>query len=174
MDLSHQCKPSSISKLCWWHMWFMVVRGFVRYYMMSWTYYLICFMTTAHSHTPTVSRVGFLFEWYMTTCASFTQFRKYRTAAGEARAMGVMIPQDQQNQFISLNQHNFTGWLLFHVSSTGTNARRQMFYLTFLMQYHGLSREGIELCADIGYCQRLRTFDDSRNEALQTNTNRIR
>jgi hypothetical protein len=73
---------------------------------------------------PTVSRVGFLFEWYMTTCASFTQFRKCRTAAGVTRAGDTLIPQDEQDELISLNQYKFTGWLLFHVSSTGTNARR--------------------------------------------------
>lgn len=128
-----------------------------------------------HSHTShIVSRGGFLFEWYMTTCASYTQFRKWRASAQAARSAGEEIPHQEQADFIAANQHTFTGWLLFHVANTGSNGRRQTFYLTFLMQYHGLSREGIDVCADMGYCQRIRTFDDSRNDAMILHEDRRR
>jgi hypothetical protein len=56
----------------------------------------------------------------------------------------------------------FTGWLLMQVSGIGNAGKRQMFYLTFIAQYYGLSRDGIELVSTHGYGVTLDMFDSYR------------
>ena len=43
--------------------------------------------------------------------------------------------------------------------NVGSNGRRQMFYITFLLHYFGLSREGINILSKYGYSVTLDMFD---------------
>jgi hypothetical protein len=56
----------------------------------------------------------------------------------------------------------FHGWVLLHANSVGCSGRNQMFYVTFVAHYHGLSRDGIDLCAKFGYGVNLNKFDTDR------------
>jgi hypothetical protein len=53
----------------------------------------------------------------------------------------------------------YVGWLIYHVGSIGTNGRRQLFYLSFVCRFYGLSRAGLDLMAQYGYCVNLTMFD---------------
>jgi hypothetical protein len=68
---------------------------------------------------------------------------------------------DDATQVAVLKQHSktFLGWLLLHVGSVGTNGRRQLFYLAFVCQYYGLSRDGIALQNSYGYSVTLDMHD---------------
>ena len=57
---------------------------------------------------------------------------------------------------------HFCGWLLFHINSIGTLGRKQMFYITFVNHYFGLSRDGIELNSAIGYGVNIGMYDRER------------
>lgn len=58
----------------------------------------------------------------------------------------------------------FCGWLYNHLLTIGSNARRQTFYLTFLLNYYGLSRQGIEILSRYGYGVTLDMFDNLRKQ----------
>jgi hypothetical protein len=93
---------------------------------------------------------GFLFEYFMWTCSSYSAHRRWSRVVGDLLA-GAPISMDDENTLISHNLRGFVGWLLFHVASIGTNGRRQLFYITFLCQYYGLSRNGVDTLASFGY-----------------------
>jgi hypothetical protein len=72
----------------------------------------------------------------------------------------------QQDSMIEDNLNGFVGWLMLHVGSVGTHARRQLFYFTFMCQFHGLSRDGVDLMAEYGYGQALRTYDSVKQDNI--------
>jgi hypothetical protein len=51
---------------------------------------------------------------------------------------------------------------MFHVNSIGTMGRNQMFFVTFVNHYFGLSRDGINFQAKFGYGVNLNMFDTQR------------
>jgi hypothetical protein len=63
---------------------------------------------------------------------------------------------------IQKSSSHFSGWLLFHINSIGTLGRKQMFYITFVNHYFGLSRDGIELNSSIGYGVTIGMYDRER------------
>ena len=68
----------------------------------------------------------------------------------------------------------FAGWLLLHIANIGTNGREQMFYMTFAMHYHGLSRQGIDMLGKYGFSTNLTRFDDMRRICLLKSRNETR
>ena len=122
-----------------------------------------------HPHTNdyivclcTVPSGGKLFEYFMVTTAGYSD---YRTVCGldedtESNA-------EQRQALVYRNVNTFIGWLIFHITSIGSNGRRQQFYHSFLAQYYGLSRNGIESLHRYGYICALTAFDNMRQEVLQ-------
>ena len=98
----------------------------------------------------------------MVTTAGYSD---YRTVCGldedtESNA-------EQRQALVDRNVNTFIGWLIFHITSIGSNGRRQQFYHSFLAQYYGLSRNGIDNLHRFGYICALTAFDSMRQEVLQ-------
>ena len=123
--------------------------------------YVYCFV---------VPQCGKLFEWYMDSASSYQNFREWRKLVKQSVSqLPPVISDVDQDTLITNNSNGFVGWLLFHLSSISTACRRQMFFHTFVLQYYGLSRNGIDLLSRYGYCQSIRSFDNSKEEALLDN-----
>lgn len=105
--------------------------------------------------------MGMLFEYYMYFASGFAENRKWLAACG-LLAAGAPLSQSQEEDFKNANAESFVGWILFHVTSIGSNGRRQMFYITFMAQYFGLSREGIDILSKYGYGVTLDMYDSIR------------
>jgi len=67
----------------------------------------------------------------------------------------------------------FVGWLLMHVSSVGTNGREQLFYITFMNNYFGLSRAGMDANAKFGMGVTTDMYDNQRRYHLNMSTELI-
>ena len=78
----------------------------------------------------------------MWSCCGYSQFRRWSVAHNNAE--DGILDEDVQMEYINTNLTKFVGWLLMHTCSVGYNGRRQLFYLTFILHYYGLSRQGIE------------------------------
>jgi len=102
-----------------------------------------------------------VFEHYMWSCSGYSQFRAWSQAHNFADDDGV-LNEDIQNKFVKANLTGFIGWLLLHICSVGYSGRRQLFYLTFILHYYGLSRQGIESIHKYGYGVSLHMFDKLR------------
>ena len=123
------------------------------------------------SYCLVVPKCGKLFEWYMDSASPYQSFRVWRKLVKESVSQPPSAISDaDQDMLITHNSNSFIGWLLFHLSAISTQCRRQMFYHTFVLQYYGLSRNGIDLLSKYGYCQSIRSFDNSKEEAQLDNS----
>jgi hypothetical protein len=112
-------------------------------------------------HDVTAPRLGFLFEYYMYSTSGYACNRRWLQAVGTLVGDAALTTL-QQDTILAENQISFHGWLLLQINSIGSNGRRQMFYVTFIAKYYGLSREGIDLLAAYGYGVTKDMFDDLR------------
>jgi hypothetical protein len=84
------------------------------------------------------------------------------------------LDEHEERAVIAGNLNGFVGWLMVHVNSVGASARRQSFYVTFMCQFYGMSREGIEMLSQYGYCQCLRSYDGDQTEEIHKSKDRTR
>ena len=103
---------------------------------------------------------GFLFEHYMWSCCGYSQFRRWPVAHNNVD--DGILDEATQLEYIKTNLTKFVGWLLLHTCSVGYNGRTQLFYLTFILHYYGLSRQEIESIHKYGYGVSLNMFDRLR------------
>ena len=75
---------------------------------------------------------------------------------------GDELDDQSQLDFLASCQTYFVGWLLLHMLTVGSNGRRQMFYITFILHYFGLSRDGINVLSKYGFGVTLDMFDTLR------------
>jgi hypothetical protein len=113
-----------------------------------------------------VPKAGLLFEQYMFMCAGYSSFRKWKTLI-TARSEDEPLPDQEQDDLIRDNVNGFVGWLLLHIGGIGTKGRRQRFYLTYLLQYYGLSRDGIDVQHSMGYGVSLDMFDKMKEDCVE-------
>jgi hypothetical protein len=111
-----------------------------------------------------VPSLGFLFEYYMHCCSGYAINRKWCADVYTINVDGVnVMPDDRQEYYKNACLSQYCGWLLNHILCIGSNGRRQMFYLTFVLHYFGLSRDGIDILSKYGYSVTLDMFDTLRD-----------
>ena len=110
---------------------------------------------------------GFLFEYFMWTSSGYAVFRKFQSSVAVEGHEQSLSLQEQQ-EFMQGAGSKFAGWLLLHLGNIGSNGRDQLFYLTLVAHYHGLSRNGIDLMSRFGYTTNLNRFDNKRKLCLLT------
>ena len=113
----------------------------------------------------TVPLGGFLFEYFLWTASGYSVFRLFQSVVAHT-GNDQAIPLDHQTEFMQGSGASFAGWLLLHLGNIGSNGRDQLFYLTLVAHYHGLSRNGIDLLSRFGYATNLKRFDDKRKICL--------
>lgn len=113
-------------------------------------------------------QAGHLFEVYMYLCAGYASYRRWTNLLSENE--GGALSAQVQRELIKANINGFVGWLLLHIGGIGTKGRRQRFYLTYVLQYYGLSREGIDVNHSMGYGVSLDMFDKMRDDCVIKST----
>lgn len=120
-------------------------------------------------HTNIVPRAGWLFEIYMEQAASFSNYRLWRSILKASTTDAQLVERkqyssddepDQMDVLIQTSLNEYVGWLIYHVASVGTNGRRQLFYLSFVCRFYGLSRAGLDLLSKFGFGVSLTMFDE--------------
>ena len=110
-------------------------------------------------------------EYYLHSCSSWSVnelYTHYLATVDRARQSLLFA------EIVMKCSSHFSGWLLFHINSVGSNGRKQMFYVTFVNHYFGLSRAGIEMNSAIGYGVTLGMYDRERKHHEQLSTQRTR
>ena len=102
---------------------------------------------------------GWLMEYYLHSCSSFSVKTKYDQYL---HTQNIEQKRLLWQEVVEKCKSHFSGWLLFHVNSVGACGRRQMFYVTFVDHFFGLSRNGIELNSSLGYGVKLNMYDTER------------
>ena len=112
-------------------------------------------------HTHLAPSLGFLFEYYMVSASGYSEQRRWLSMIHNLQD-GDALPHSDQALFYKRNKSTFTGWLFYHIGNIGTNGRYQLNFLTFVLHYFGLSRDGIDILSQYGYGVSLDMFDDFR------------
>ena len=110
-------------------------------------------------------------EYYLHSCSSWSVnelYCQYLTTADRALKVSMF------NDIVEKCSSHFSGWILFHVNSIGSVGRKQMFYITFVNHYCGLSRDGIEMNSAIGYGVTLGMYDRERKRHEELSSERTR
>ena len=108
----------------------------------------------------TVPLGGWLMEYFLWTCASWSVLKDYRSFLDMEGSRSARL--QAFDSILDRCGSTFMGWILFHVSSVGTNGRAQLFYTTFVNNYFGLSRSGILTQSRYGFGVSLTMFDDHK------------
>lgn len=87
----------------------------------------------------------------MNTASCYSSYRQWKKVCKQPLATNTSLDIQVENDILQSNVNKFIGWLLFHLSNIGSNGRQQMFYVTFIAQYYGLSRNGVNHLAKYGY-----------------------
>ena len=107
-----------------------------------------------------VPELGWLFEYFMWTCSGYSAHRRWKQIINlEQTIADGYVATDLQNELRLSCGSLFVGWLLLHIGNIGTHGRRQLFYITFINHYFGLSRDGIDVLSKYGYGVTLDMFD---------------
>ena len=110
-------------------------------------------------------------EYYLHSCSSWSVselYCQYLTTADRALKVSMF------NDIVEKCSSHFSGWILFHVNSIGPVGRKQMFYITFVNHYFGLSRDGIEMNSAIGHGVTLGMYDRERKRPEELSSERTR
>ena len=102
--------------------------------------------------------------WMVATGSEQTLDRLRRMVAGRDEDQ-VSVMEDQ---WLDLNKQlkwKFYGWLLVCCSRLSNHAKRQMWYVTFVAKFKGLSRSGAVELAQLGLMSTER-FSDNRLTAM--------
>ena len=111
---------------------------------------------------------GWIMDYYLQNFSTYTVHRlyqKFRNIEVQEGAVNDMIAQ-QFNCILDKCTQKFCGWLICSIYSIGTNGSLQMFYLTFIDYYFGLSRTGILVNSRYGIGMNLTAFDDLRKSEI--------
>jgi hypothetical protein len=122
----------------------------------------------------TVDKCGRLFEYFIYTCGGYATKRRLVTALTAHGQPEARLPTDVQESLVDECGVRFLGWLLMHMASIGAKGRKQMFYLTFLLHYFGISREGISHMHDYGFGISLTTFDNMKADSVIKSSVKLR
>ena len=93
---------------------------------------------------------GVVYENFLSTCCGI------RSKIGKTwrRILTTLHVTEAQEDIVFEARSKFHGWLLVTCSSLGRNGRKQMFFTTFIGQYHGLSYMGSDLISRFGFTMR--------------------
>ena len=119
-------------------------------------------------YTHTVPNGGWILEYYLQNFSTYTVHRLYQRFRNIEDQEDVINDVKAQLFECILDKctQKFCGWLICSIYSIGTNGSLQMFYLTFINYYFGLSRTGILVNSRYGIGMNLTAFDDIRKSEI--------
>ena len=120
-------------------------------------------------------RGGWLMEYFIWSCGAWSVLEKYKVWLKDDEDIwrDDIERETSFDKILSSCIQPFVGWLLLHVASVGTNGREQLFYITFMNNYFGLSRTGMDANAKFGMGVTTDMFDTLRRYHLNMSTQLI-
>ena len=100
-------------------------------------------------------------EYFLWSCAQWSILEKYKNFL-KIDVENVQIREATFDAILTACVTRFVGWLLYHVGSVGTLGRSQLFYISFLNHYYGLSRDGLDINGRFGFGVTTDMFDKLR------------
>jgi hypothetical protein len=112
-----------------------------------------------------VPRQGKLFEAFIEMCGSRVYYTMYKQACSSA-GHDQPIANEVEIELLSKLRLRFYGWLLSSLANLGTPGKLQLWYITSIIKFLGLSRLGQEVMQQFGFLGTLRFSDGRKKVAL--------
>ena len=124
--------------------------------------------TLKFSHVITVCVVktgGHLFDAYVTLSGSYTTMGKWRRYCGRKDQNGVILlcSQLESDEIVEAEKNYFLGFCILQCGRVCSKSRTQLFFHTWTAVFHGLSRIGVHMLAQMGMAMKISAFDTQRH-----------
>lgn len=93
-----------------------------------------------------------MFESFLEGLSSWSAHKKWK----QIKARVTADPEDQatpeeEEHLTSKERNDFHGWVIKAVANIGNTGKHQLFFVSFVAKYHGISNMGNEILAQYGY-----------------------
>ena len=112
-----------------------------------------------------VSYGGLPFRHFLLAYSGHTYFTRFNRAMKKV-GPGGRLPDEDMAFLINKCGVKFYGYVVSTMGCLTTKVNSVLFQMSFISQYHGMSRSGLDIFARMGYMCGLRTFDALKREAL--------
>jgi hypothetical protein len=112
-----------------------------------------------------VSTGGLAFEFFLDMAGSYTSHKDKKKFT--RNHPGAVMPDEMQEQIIARDKNAFCAWVLTSINNMGLAGKKQMFFMSFTAQFHGLSRMGMSILASYGFMMKKTMFDSVRQDMIQ-------
>lgn len=118
---------------------------------------------------------GLLFEVFIINSGSFNSRRALRAECKRLSAdpTSIFDPQVAQ-QIVTNDKRSFFMHVLTTLVARGTAGNYQLFFITLLLNFRGLSREGMRFLSSLNCCIPITTYDRLLKEQLNTHEQMLR
>jgi hypothetical protein len=139
----------------------------------------VCLIVFKFHHFPLlfvlVPTGGKVFEMYLDFASSWKAHDLWKGFLKNVDVLGNMITltEAEMDNLVDIERNKFHGFCLLMTSFVSNN-RNQLFYHTLALKFHGLSRMGNHMLAQIGFSMKPSSFDTHQHAMLETAKNQIR
>ena len=137
------------------------------------------FFVTDFSHfvcVQTDRSGGKVFEDYVKLCGSWSSFEALKVV--HLQLADEDMPDEPNadicNKILEDESSFFHGYILHVCAKVSTQGRRQLFWSTWNATFHGLSRMGLFLQAQLGFMTKPSTFDTQRKKEHDQSTEKLK
>lgn len=116
---------------------------------------------------PAVTIGGQMFLHFLHVYGTFTTRRKIKAAWKECKQPSDFRLQGDLLEYASIhNATHFYMWILQSLRHRGTEANRQIYFVTSILMFRGFSRRGCDMFSKFSITLPVRTFDAMRLEQV--------
>lgn len=108
---------------------------------------------------------GLPFRHFILSYSGPSYYNYFLKTIGEI-GEGGKLSREQMKYLVDSMGIKFYGYMLMVLGTLSAKVNPELFNLSFIAQYHGMSREGLNIFAKLGYICGLRTFDSLKREAI--------
>jgi hypothetical protein len=109
---------------------------------------------------------GRIFEAYLQGSAGYQANRTYVQEMRHLEYDDECISEEVNIALLEDCGRKFYGWLIMNVAGIGRAGLRQLFYVSFVSQYFGLTRSGMDTLGALGFLNKTSYYDNIRKEIL--------
>ena len=119
---------------------------------------------------------GHLFDAYVTLLGSYSTLEKWNHYCTRKDQNGVirMCSETESAEIIEAEKQHFLGFCMVQCARVASKSRTQLFFHTWNAVFHGLSRLGVHVLAQMGLMMKTSNFDTHRRQELDRTDQKLR
>jgi len=112
---------------------------------------------------------GRLFEMYVEDYAPDSVHKLWHRIVSDCKRLDTRMSTSDSQSLVTQLAVSFYGYILVALRVRGSMANQQMFYMSHVTKYHGLSRLGLSILSTFGWSIPISTYDNKRRKLRSRN-----